>query len=250
MSVSPTSGSETGYAEVAPRQQELQAVLSEHDRAPYLFFDPRQGATTEARALLIFLHGSGERGTDLDLVRLHGLPRLLDAGLDVPFPVASPQCPTGTEWSQRLDVLEAFVEALLREHAVDPDRVYLSGMSMGGAGTWHLAVARPDRFAAIAPVCGYHTWPEGDPSPVAAIRHVPVWAFHGEEDEVVPADASRALIDTLEACGGNVRLTLYPGVGHNSWDRAYADPRLYAWLLAQRRRAHLAGPPGLMGPGA
>jgi predicted peptidase len=250
MSVSPAPGSETGCAEMAQRQQALQAILSEHDRAPYLYFDPPRRDGAEERALLIFLHGSGERGSDLDLVRLQGLPRLLDAGLEVPFPVASPQCPVGTEWAERLDVLEAFVEALLREHPVDPDRVYLSGMSMGGAGTWHLAVAQPERFAAIAPVCGYHVWPDGDPSPVRAIRDVPVWAFHGEEDEVVPADASRSLVDTLEACGGNVRLTLYPGVGHASWDRAYADGRLYAWLLAQRRRARVARPPGGAAPGA
>jgi predicted peptidase len=232
---------------VARRQQEYQVDLSDHDRAPYLFYDPPRLDGVEERPLLVFLHGSGERGVDLDLVRMQGLPRLLDAGLEVPFPVASPQCPAGSEWTQRLELLDAFVEALLHEHRVDPNRVYLSGMSLGGAGTWHLAVERPERFAAIAPVCGYHTWPEGDASPVCAIRHVPVWAFHGEEDEVVPADASRELVDTLEACGGDVRLTLYPGVGHNSWDRAYGDPRLYAWLLAQRRRTRTDGPAGAWG---
>jgi predicted peptidase len=244
----PHVGLGDGVREVAQRQQESHADLSRHERAPYLFYDPPRPDGVAERALLVFLHGSGERGTDLELVRQHGLPRLLDAGLEVPFPVASPQCPAGTEWTERLDILDAFVEALLREHRVDPNLVYLSGMSMGGAGTWHLAVARPDRFAAIAPVCGYHTWHGGDPSPVCAIRHVPVWAFHGEEDEIVPADESRVLIDTLAECGGDVRLTLYPGVDHNSWDRAYGDPRLYAWLLAQRRRPRTDDPPGAQRP--
>jgi predicted peptidase len=182
--------------------------------------------------LLVFLHGAGERGDDLDLVRRYGPPRRLAEGAAWPLVVASPQCPAGEIWSQHLPGLMAWIDDLVARHGIDEDRVLLTGLSMGGMGACHLATAYPRRFAALAPVCGTATWaliPE-------RIRHLPVWAFHGEDDAVVPADDSRAFVAALRAAGGDARLTLYPGVGHDAWTPAYADGELLDWLLAARRR--------------
>jgi len=126
--------------------------------------------------------------------------------------------------------LAALLDEIEGSYAVDPNRIYVTGLSMGGIGTWHLATAYPQRFAAIAPICGY-----GNPSTVCAIRHLPVWAFHGADDEMVPLERGQATVDALRACGGNVMFTVYPGVGHDSWTQTYANPQLYTWLLQQRR---------------
>jgi predicted peptidase len=116
-------------------------------------------------------------------------------------------------------------------YAVDPDRIYLTGLSMGGFGTWAWAIAEPHRFAAIAPICG-----GGAPAAVCALRHLPVWAFHGARDTVVPLHRSEDMVRALEACGGNVRFTIYPEAKHDSWTPAYADPELYQWFLQHIRR--------------
>ena len=113
---------------------------------------------------------------------------------------------------------------------IDPDRVLMTGLSMGGYGTWNYAVDYPHTLAAIAPVCG-----AGDSDRAERIKHLPVWAFHGALDDAVPIAGDQEMVDALKAAGGNVRLTVYPDVGHNAWDPAYADPALYAWLLAQQR---------------
>ena len=119
---------------------------------------------------------------------------------------------------------------LLATLRADPDRVYLTGLSMGGFGTWSLAMAYPDRFAAIAPICG-----GGDPQLACALKDVPVWAFHGAKDPTVPLEQSEQMVQALEACGGNVRLTVYPEADHDSWPETYANPDLYAWFLSHAR---------------
>lgn len=178
--------------------------------------------------LMIFLHGSGESGTDLERVKVHGPPRLVAEGKRFPFILVSPQIPTPTGFEPRL--LDALLDELLAQLPVDPDRVYLTGLSMGGIGTYAWASARPDRFAAIAPVCG--EWLSVD---ACDLKRVPVWAFHGEKDEVVPIGADKMLIDKINACGGHARLTVYPDAGHDAWTETYSNPALYEWLLAQRR---------------
>jgi predicted peptidase len=122
------------------------------------------------------------------------------------------------------------LDELQREFAVDRERVYVTGVSMGGYGTWALALAGPDRCAAIAPICG-----GGNASQVCAIRHVPTWVFHGEQDYIVPLAESRKMVEALRACGGSVWLTTYPDLGHDSWTRTYNNPHFFAWLFAQRR---------------
>lgn len=180
--------------------------------------------------LLIFLHGMGQRGTDLERVHLHGPPRLVDEGRRFPFILISPQCPEDEWWN--LSGIEAFIAAMIAQYHVDPDRVYLTGMSMGGYGVWSLALRHPERYAAIAPICG-----AGEPKWAARLRNLPVWAFHGAKDHTVPVKDSREMIDAITAAGGHPRLTIYPEAGHDAWTAAYANDELYTWLLAQRRHS-------------
>jgi len=179
--------------------------------------------------LLLFLHGAGERGRDLDLVKKHGPPRLIAEGHDLPFIVASPQCPGNQWWSS--DVLNALLDDLAANCRVDESRVYLTGLSMGGYGTWGLACEHPERFAAVAPICG-----GGNRLLAHRLKDVPVWAFHGAKDDAVPLAESEKMANALKACGGRVKLTVYPDAGHDSWTATYANPELYKWLLKHRRR--------------
>lgn len=176
--------------------------------------------------LLVFLHGAGERGDDLARVKIHGPPMLVEAGKKFPFLVASPQCPADEWWTEQ-PVLE-LVDHLEEKYRVDPKRIYLTGLSMGGYGTWHFATRAPHRFAAIAPVCG-----GGVPYQMRWIKHLPVWAFHGDADGAVPVEESTRLVEALEKQGNEkAKITIYPGVGHNSWTETYNNPALYDWLLS------------------
>lgn len=178
--------------------------------------------------LLLFLHGAGERGSDLELVKVHGPPKLVAAGRKFPFVVVSPQCPRGVPWSP--PALEALIGGIQRKYRIDDSRIYLTGLSMGGHATWQLAARHPDRYAAIIPVCG-----RGDPSEAPRLRDLPVWAFHGALDDVVPLSGSRNMIDAIKAAGGNPRFTVYPAAGHDSWTETYANDEIYSWLMQQRR---------------
>jgi predicted peptidase len=196
----------------------------------YLVFLPSGEGEVEKRwPLILFLHGAGERGDSLDLVAVHGPPRLVRDREDFPFIVVSPQLPRRQKWSP--ERLAAFLDGVVARYPVDMDRIYLTGLSMGGDGTWAVAAEYPERFAAIVPISG-----AGDPRSVCALKDLPVWAFHGASDAVIPARRSRRMVEALQACGGNVRLTVYPDVAHDAWTRTYDDPALYAWLLRQRRQ--------------
>jgi predicted peptidase len=179
--------------------------------------------------LLIFLHGSGERGADLDKVKVWGPPSFVEQRPDFPFIVISPQCPEGLWWN--IEDLDILLGKLLKKYRIDPDRIYLTGLSMGGFGTWSWACTYPDRFAAIAPVCG-----GGDNQFADEINNVPVWAFHGQEDPVVPARRTIEMVEAINQNGGNAKMTIYPGVGHDSWKQAYSGGELYNWLLSHTRK--------------
>jgi predicted peptidase len=204
-------------------------------RLDYLLFLPRRYAERRRWPLILFLHGSGERGDDLELVKRHGVPRVVEDDPSLPFVAISPQCPAGGRWHLYLKTLGALLDDAAARYAVDPDRICLTGLSMGGYGTWHLAARYPDRFAAIAPICGGGLRSRGFPEKARALRGVPVWAFHGARDANVPVEETQRLVDVLRDCGGDVRLTIYPDAGHDAWTRTYADPRLFEWMLAQRR---------------
>lgn len=194
----------------------------------YLLYlpDGYEDGTDRNWPLLIFLHGSGEQGTDLEKVKVHGPPMLVEKGKKFPFLIVSPQARKG--WQP--EFLYQMIEGIITENRVDKDRVYLTGLSMGGFGTWELAQEYPGLFAAIAPICG-----GGDTENIWKLRHMPVWCFHGAKDKAVPLSASRQMVDSLKIYNPGVKFTVYPEVGHDSWVKAYNDPDLYDWLLAQKK---------------
>jgi predicted peptidase len=179
---------------------------------------------------MLFLHGMGERGSDLQKVKVHGPPKIVEKQEDFPFIVVSPQCPDDRLWNDDLDVLINLLDEIVEKYGVDKERVYLTGLSMGGFGTWALASKYPDRFAAIAPICG-----GGTQLMALGLRDVPIWAFHGAKDRVVPVGASERMVERINARGGNAKLTIYPDAGHDSWTESYDNQELYDWLLEHRR---------------
>lgn len=178
--------------------------------------------------LVIFLHGSGERGDDLKKVTKHGPPKQAEAGREFPFILVAPQCPAGSWWD--LAVLDRWLDGVMREFRVDPDRVYLTGISMGGFGTWTWAQKSPERFAAIMPICG-----GGDPARAGVLKDIPTWAFHGAKDGTVVPAKSEEMIAGMRAAGAEPKLTIYPEAAHDSWTPTYDNDEVYAWLLAQKR---------------
>lgn len=209
-------------------------------RVRYLLYVPAAyGRDPERRwPLVLYLHGMGERGTDLRYLIRHPLPKLLAAKKDFPAIVVSPQLPLAYDaWKPLFEPLIGLLGRVEARYAVDPSRVYLTGLSMGGFGTWELGMRNPERFAALVPIAG--GWRFGtprNPAGLCRLRDTPLWAFHGAADEIVPAERTKVFVEELRACGGEPRLTLYPGVGHEgSWTRAYASAALWRWLFAQRR---------------
>ncbi|MFA5292280.1 MAG: prolyl oligopeptidase family serine peptidase [Phycisphaerae bacterium] len=180
--------------------------------------------------LIVFLHGAGERGNDLKKVKVWGIPKMLEKKTDFPFIVVSPQCPEGAWWTEYAESLKALIDHIKTEYNVDASRVYLTGLSMGGFGTWYMAERYPQEFAAIAPVCG------GGDLFLAKRITIPVWAFHGAKDDVVPLQRSQEMVDAIKAAGNNdVKFTIYPEVGHGCWEETYANDELYKWFLSHKK---------------
>ncbi len=213
----------------ATRQQPLALTLPGRDLPlrTWLYLPPGYEGGSQAWPLLVFLHGSGERGSDLARVKTHGPPKQVEQGRDLPFILCSPQLEAGRAWSP--DDLHALMAALQARLRIDASRISGTGLSLGGGGVWAWAAAYPQDLAAIAPVCGF-----GNPAAVCQARAVPVRAYHGAADDVVPLAAQQACVDALRACGGTVDFTVYPGVGHDAWTPAYEDPALVPWLMQQR----------------
>ena len=195
----------------------------------YLLWLPPDYDKKDSWPLLLFLHGGGERGNDLNLVKTHGPPKLIEQGKQFPFIVVSPQCPKDGSW-QPLE-LTALLDDVVARYKVDQDRIYVTGLSLGGFGTWSLAAHSPNRFAALVPICG-----GGETYWTKQLSHVAVWAFHGAKDEGVPVRRSQEMVEALSKNGGNPKLTVYPDLAHNSWTATYDNPELYTWLLQQRRQ--------------
>jgi predicted peptidase len=234
----------------APSQR-LRAVS---DRAgyDYLISLPEDcSATDDHRSpLLLFLHGSGQRGSDVWQVTQQGIPRLLMEPAELTpsehpavtelaktFIVISPQCPAYEVWDDSM--LLSLIDDVVSEHRVDEGRVYLTGLSMGGFGAWSLGIRNPHRFAAIVPICG-----GGRVADVLSAAHLRrsaleglgVWAFHGAKDGIVPLAESERMVEALKAAGGrDVRLTIYPEADHDAWTPTYSNLELYAWLLRHER---------------
>jgi predicted peptidase len=179
--------------------------------------------------LIIFLHGSGERGGDPNKLKVHSLPKVVDEQKDFPFIVVSPQCAEGERWNA--EALNVMLDEVFAQLPVDTNRVYLTGISMGGLGVWKFAIAHPERFAAIAPVCGW-----GLLEDIQKLKNTPVWVFHGAKDDVVPSSESEKMVQFLKKYGNEqLQFTLYPEANHNAWDATYANPALFDWFLQHKK---------------
>ena len=205
----------------------------------YMLFTPQDyQADGEPWPLLLFLHGLGEcSDSDLDRVKIHGPAKLVESRPDFPFVLVTPQCPPpkgemkDVPKAWQADQLIQLLDHVAKQLNIDHSRVYVTGLSMGGYGTWRLVAAYLERFAAAVPICG-----GGDPEKMAdGLRRVPIWAFHGARDDVVPLARSQEMVDAVRRAGGDVRLTVYPDVEHDSWVKTYDNEKVYDWLLSHRR---------------
>ncbi|HWG45690.1 MAG TPA: dienelactone hydrolase family protein [Gemmataceae bacterium] len=221
-------------AEAAKGFQDRVHKDADGKEAKYVLFVPHDYKGDKPYPLILFLHGSGETGTDgIKQTKVGLAPAIKKNEKTFPFLAIFPQSQKRTwrassnDAKRALDIL-AEVE---KEYKVDAKRVYLTGLSMGGFGTWSLAVAHPNKWAAIVPICG-----GGDPKQADKIKDIPCWCFHGDADKAVKVEGSRKMIDALKKAGGEPKYTEYPGVGHNSWDKAYGTKELYPWLLEQHKK--------------
>lgn len=222
----------------------------------YQIFVPQKFSAAQKWPVILFLHGAGERGADCEHQTQVGLAPAIRKQIETfPAVVVFPQCRRDSVWIGDMEELALkALDTTVKEFNGDLSRIYLTGISMGGYGTWYLAAHYPQKFAALAPVCGGIIPPPGRLFPRNALALIPkdkpyetiaqkidktpVWLFHGDADASVPVSESRKMNAALQALGGNVKYTEYPGVQHNSWDNAYAEPELFSWLLAQRLAAH------------
>jgi predicted peptidase len=222
----PTAGGEKApvVGKVLDRQFEQGKVRFDY----LLYLPPGYGKDDKAWPLVLFLHGKGDK---IARQKKSGLPRQIEKKQEARFILVTPQNPTTGFWSAAN--LNTLLEDVIARHKVDRDRVYVTGLSMGGFGTWSLLAAYPDRFAAAIPICG-----GGTPATVKRFKDVPIWVFHGEEDDVVPIARSEAMVKALEAAGAkNLKFTRYPSTKHDSWTKTYNNPKVWDWLLEQRRSA-------------
>lgn len=183
--------------------------------------------------LVIYLHGSSARGTNLNSVKVSGLPRLAEDGRKFDFILVAPQCPSGRLWSSE-DWAGSLLKELNTRYRIDPDRIYLTGVSMGGGGTFDVAKRYPGTFAALAPMCAWAS----DTYQLCKLKNVPVWTFHGTEDHVVPISETEQKVKVLRDCGGSIKYTRLKGEGHSI--HFVYDPdneyRLLEWMLSHRRK--------------
>ncbi|MCK6477776.1 MAG: prolyl oligopeptidase family serine peptidase [Phycisphaerales bacterium] len=204
----------------------------------FAVYIPPADIATPPYPLVVFLHGRGESGTDgVKQASVGLLPAVLNQPQRWPCVILMPQKPEFEPlWPTQTDVVMAELKALREQVHIDENRISLTGLSQGGHGTWMFAMHDPGMWSALAPVCGFHRDASAD-AIAAAVKHLPVWAFHGLKDDVVPPARTRDIIDALKQQGASPKLTEFPDANHNSWDPAYRDPELPKWLLSQTRSA-------------
>jgi predicted peptidase len=217
------------HSSASPQQiKHFEETIKVTAKYEYLLFLPEgYGKHRQRWPLMLFLHGAGDAGSNMDRVKILGPPKVVETKPDFPFILVSPQSPVRS-WN--LDSLNALLDYVIRKYRVDKNRIYLTGASMGGSGTWAFATAHPEKFAAIVPVCG-----SGDPAEAGKLTGLPIWVFQGEDDPVVHLARAQEMVDAVNQAGGNVRFTVYPDTGHDAWTQAYNDPELYHWLLQHKR---------------
>ncbi|MCW2120689.1 prolyl oligopeptidase family serine peptidase [Flavobacterium sp. 7A] len=187
--------------------------------------------TKEKKPLLIFLHGSGEKGTDIELVKVHGPFKYLKSN-EIDAFVLAPQCPENEYWDS--EVLYRLIIKIQKEYNVDANRIYLTGLSMGGWGAWNLAFAHPETFAALVPIAGFV-----DRIPKVEnckIKDIPIQMFHGLLDDVVNIENSINIYKSLKKCHSNINFTIFDDANHDSWSRVYDDPKIYEWMFQQIKK--------------
>lgn len=209
-------------------ESRFDGIYKESVSVNYLLYLPKNYEQKDKFPLLLFLHGASERGNDLNLVKKHGPTKLIEQGKEFPFIVVSPQCPANKRWNTK--VLISLIDEIIEKYKIDENKIYVTGLSMGGNGTWRLAVEITDRLAAIIPICGWE-----DPFEICSIDKLPVWTFHGAKDLVVPLNSTQILVNRLKFCIGNAELKIYPDAGHDSWTETYDNPEIYDWLLRHSR---------------
>ncbi len=208
-------------------QNEFKKVIKEEVKLNYILDIPEG---EKNYPLILFLHGAGERGTDLEKVKAHS-PFTYKKLIKEKVAILAPQCPDGIYWDTK--AVYELLQEIIKKYPVDKNRIYLTGLSMGGWGSWKLADEHAEIFAAVAPVCG----PMHRPALSRAcdvLKEKPIWIFHGALDDIVPLDDSTRMYQKLKSCNNNVQYTIFEGDNHNSWDSAYSNPKLYEWLLSQK----------------
>jgi predicted peptidase len=229
----------TAIAQDFPEFDKLQYVTAD-DTLLYRLLKPDAQNENERYPLVIFLHGSGERGNDNAITLNHIAPLFLNVNNRTKYPcfVLVPQCPINENWTypdwyqepkEPMTSLVKLIDSLKSLSFIDVSRIYITGLSMGGYGTWYLLTKYPEKFAAAVPICG-----GGDTHQVENFKHVPIWGFHGAKDTAVPVERSRSMIRALKEAGGKPKYTEYKKVGHDSWVNAYQEPDLLPWLFAQK----------------
>ena len=206
----------------------------EHEGATvkYVVFVPKGYNPEKPHPTILFLHGAGERGDDGQVQVKVGLGAAIKKAEEKwNYIVIFPQVPKGKNFTDIEKLVLAMIDKTKKEYKVDEKRLYITGLSMGGMGTWFFTCKYPDMFAAAAPVCG-----RGNPADAAKIKDLPIWNFHGEKDNAVPIKGSQDMIDAIKAAGGNPKFTIYPGVGHNSWDNAYNNEKLEEWFIQHAKK--------------
>jgi predicted peptidase len=215
-------------------------ITLDHETFAYCVYVPPEYTAEKAWPLILFLHGSGERGEDGFRETEIGVPKALRRDHSrIPAIVVMPQCRPNAAWTGEMAAMALHcVEATSREYRIDHERVYLTGLSLGGQGTWLLGAQYEQDFAAIVPVCGFAEL--GQETGLAArlaqhLTDIPIWCWHGGADTHVPASKAREMVEAIQKAGGHVKYTEVAGAGHDVWDKAYEDPELWKWLFSQKR---------------
>jgi predicted peptidase len=222
---------------------------------PYRLLKPLDYDPTQKYPLVLFLHGAGERGTDNEKQLIHGVPEFAKEENRKRYPcfLIAPQCPSKDMWvdlnwraethrqseepAEPMRLALELVGTIQKEFSIDARRIYVTGLSMGGYGTWDALARRPELFAAGVPICG-----GGDETTASAIAKIPVWVFHGAKDPAVKVERSRRMVEALKRVGGDPKYTEYPDEGHASWVPAYKSPELIEWLFDQKRAVSAGDP--------
>jgi predicted peptidase len=219
-----------------PGEKGYQVEVRDSDGFKFLLFLPvnESKAVNGKLPTILFLHGVGELGNDLQELKNEGLPKILDGDTNFPFIVISPQCPSSTEWyytnENNVGKMNSMLDDVIKRYPIDTTRLYITGLSMGGIGTWYFAVNMPGRFAAMAPVAF-----RGDGWSPCPASEIPAWCFHGALDGTIPLTSAQSIVKQFRDCGGNAEFTIYPDLGHECWTRTYNNQELYTWLLQQEK---------------